>query len=211
MSREFSKFIWYYVQNNQQAGPVEELEIINLIRKKAINENTLVWNKEMIDWERAGKIDHFENLFIKPPPISLPPEIPNTETNLFINNQANPQGRPWVRYLAKIIDISIFTFIINYLTQIFYPRINELNDVIYVVVTILLWCFIEPLILVVFGNTIGRAILKTKIKRVDGNKIDLFIAYKRSILLYSRGMGLGIPFISVVFQYLSFQLRWFGY
>jgi hypothetical protein len=42
---------WYYVENGQQTGPVEEAELPGLIQSGRLNSNTLVWHEGMAAWQ----------------------------------------------------------------------------------------------------------------------------------------------------------------
>lgn len=42
--------MWYYTQNNQQFGPVDEAKIKELVGSGAINANTMVWTAGMASW-----------------------------------------------------------------------------------------------------------------------------------------------------------------
>lgn len=42
---------WYYVDNGQQAGPVEETEFPNLIQQGRLRADTLIWRDGMANWE----------------------------------------------------------------------------------------------------------------------------------------------------------------
>lgn len=42
---------WYYVENSQQAGPVEETEFPQLIRNGKLRAETLVWREGLANWE----------------------------------------------------------------------------------------------------------------------------------------------------------------
>ena len=35
--------MWYYTQNNQQVGPVDEAKIKELVASGVVNANTMVW------------------------------------------------------------------------------------------------------------------------------------------------------------------------
>lgn len=47
--------MWYYTQNNQQFGPVDEAKIKELIAAGAINAGTMVWSAGMPSWVAIGQ------------------------------------------------------------------------------------------------------------------------------------------------------------
>ena len=50
---------YYYAKNGQQAGPVDESELIGL----GVTRDTLVWCNGMAEWTKAGKVSALAYLF----------------------------------------------------------------------------------------------------------------------------------------------------
>lgn len=46
---------WYFVENNQQAGPVDDAEFARLVSQGRIQATTLVWNETMANWLPYGQ------------------------------------------------------------------------------------------------------------------------------------------------------------
>src|SRR5688572_31311244 len=55
---------WYYVENGQQAGPVEEAQLAELIQSGRLRADTLVWHEGMAAWQPFSTA--------KPAEISIP-------------------------------------------------------------------------------------------------------------------------------------------
>lgn len=47
--------MWYYTQNNQQVGPVDEAKIKELVASGVVNANTMVWTAGMASWQLIGQ------------------------------------------------------------------------------------------------------------------------------------------------------------
>ncbi len=47
---------WYYVENEQRIGPVDEDELKGLIHNKIIDGDTYVWKKGMENWEKLREV-----------------------------------------------------------------------------------------------------------------------------------------------------------
>lgn len=62
---------WFYVSNGQQAGPVDDAQLADLVRTGAIQPDTLVWREGMANWQpwRA----------VAGPPPPLPPPVTEAE------------------------------------------------------------------------------------------------------------------------------------
>jgi hypothetical protein len=42
---------WYYVENGQQAGPVDDTRLQELVASGAIQPDTLVWHEGLANWQ----------------------------------------------------------------------------------------------------------------------------------------------------------------
>lgn len=47
---------WYYADNQQQIGPIDDDEFRHLVNSATIVDQTLVWNSDMSDWQAYGKL-----------------------------------------------------------------------------------------------------------------------------------------------------------
>lgn len=47
---------WYYVKNGEKEGPLSNADIPLFIRRGDINDDTLVWHKDLTDWMPYGKL-----------------------------------------------------------------------------------------------------------------------------------------------------------
>lgn len=65
---------WYYVENGQQAGPVEASELPGLISSGRLNANTLVWHEGMGAWQPFSAVAPPGLLPAAPPPPIAPPK-----------------------------------------------------------------------------------------------------------------------------------------
>lgn len=64
---------WYYVDNGQQAGPVEETEFPNLINSGKLKPETLVWREGLANWEPFSTAAPAEFRGTAMPPPTAPP------------------------------------------------------------------------------------------------------------------------------------------
>lgn len=74
---------WYYVENGQQAGPVEETELPGLIQSGRLNGNTLAWHEGMGAWQPFSTVA---------PPGILPAAPPVTPTPLSAGDDSAPDA-----------------------------------------------------------------------------------------------------------------------
>jgi membrane protease subunit (stomatin/prohibitin family) len=59
---------FFVALNNQQAGPFNETQLIDLVKTKQISAETLVWNQGMSDWQKASSVEYFQKLITQSPP-----------------------------------------------------------------------------------------------------------------------------------------------
>jgi uncharacterized RDD family membrane protein YckC len=59
---------WYYVSNGQQAGPVDDAQLAELVRNGSVLFDTLIWREGMDNWLPYGQV-HVPS----PPPLMAPP------------------------------------------------------------------------------------------------------------------------------------------
>lgn len=111
-----------------------------------------------------------------------------------------PQVRPWVRYWARMVDICIFGFVAGIGLLLFFPEfmLDPDADAILGMLILFLWVFVEPLVLLAFGTTPGKWLLKTKVLSTNGSSFDYGSLLSRSAKVWWRGLGVGFPIVSLV-------------
>lgn len=58
--KSYEGTFWYYVEENEQAGPVEFNELKRLWKKGRIQRNTFVWHESMDDWKAIRHLPDLE-------------------------------------------------------------------------------------------------------------------------------------------------------
>ncbi|MCE5227845.1 MAG: DUF4339 domain-containing protein [Porphyromonadaceae bacterium] len=91
-AQSLSSLEWHYSTDGHRFGPVQESKIIELIEQKSINEQSLVWNKSMPDWQNI-LTSKFADLVRDP---NAPPPL----TGVAVNNTII-----WVLAFAPIIGV----------------------------------------------------------------------------------------------------------
>lgn len=119
---------------------------------------------------------------------------------------SGPQSRPWIRWAARIFDINLFGFSIGILLGFLSPSaLDKIPDRVFSVLLIALYVFVEPLMLCSWGTTPGKAILKIRLRRQHGLMLSYAQAFNRSASVWSKGLGCGIPLISLIFLSRSYN------
>jgi hypothetical protein len=109
------------------------------------------------------------------------------------------QVRPWVRYWARMFDITAYTIVVTLAIGVLFPKVfsEEGNDFAFGFLTLLSWIFVESFLLSVFGTTPGKAFFKIRLSVEDGGSIPFIFAFYRSLRVWWRGLGAGVPFVAV--------------
>lgn len=107
--------------------------------------------------------------------------------------EVRPWKRLWARGLDNILFILLAFFLFKKLLQL---EIMEFQSLLIYLLGMFLWTFIEAILLCTWGTTPGKWLFNVTIRNADGKKLGFVSALKRSIWVWSYGMGFGIPFIT---------------
>jgi hypothetical protein len=56
-----------------------------------------------------------------------------------------------------------------------------------------------------FGTTLGKALYRIKVTDQSGQALSLWTAFKRAVMVWFRGLALGIPFITLFTQIIAYE------
>ena len=123
---------WYYAWNGQQAGPVEDAELLQLAMAGTVTASTLVWRPGMDSWAPYSSVRTEPCLQCKQPfppdrliplaggpvcPACKPIVLQRLREGLAPLPSANKFAGFWIRLIARMIDNTI-TSIAAYIFQI---------------------------------------------------------------------------------------------
>ena len=195
---------WFYVRNHHQHGPVGLFELEKLFEQGVLSGETFIWTKEMECWQMANCLSYFSDKFF------ILDQVEQSSDNLAgqwqeIKKDTYPKGRPFIRYLARLFDLSLFSLFLIIFVSIFSPKFVVHSSPIFIfILSLCLYILVEALILSIFGNTLGKSILNARIRTINGEPINFFTALKRSIFVTAAGMGFGVPLINFICFYFSY-------
>ncbi|MCX6888345.1 MAG: GYF domain-containing protein [Verrucomicrobia bacterium] len=107
--------MWYYEQNGNRIGPVDEVTMRSLIGDRTISIDTLVWTNGMANWTPLQQTQLAAGLPVPPPMPSNPSASPyNTAPS-----QHHPDAKDRVAYvlLAVLLGCGIHNFYAGYNTK----------------------------------------------------------------------------------------------
>jgi uncharacterized RDD family membrane protein YckC len=146
-------------------------------------------------------------------PISGPDEIPNelqSDTYRLIETRAEKSVgsnvsktatiRPWVRYWARITDIIIFSLIVGVGFGFLAPELFQDSDFdrVFGIIAVVFALVLEAICFTVVGSTPGKKFFKINLVTQNGQTLSIGDVIARNFHLWWRGLGCGIPLISLV-------------
>lgn len=136
-------------------------------------------------------------IFCKKCGAALLPPVALTESREQPESSVSPV-RPWVRYWARMFDLSFFGVTAAILIGIFFPAVfsKKGSDAGIQLLVPFVWIFVESLLLSVFGTTPGKALFKTRLHLTESDSIPFIFAFYRSSRVWWRGLGAGIAIIT---------------
>lgn len=108
---------------------------------------------------------------------------------------------PWRRYWARCLDFSLYNTLVSILLFDFQYRIFYVP-----ILTLIAMLTLEPMLLSMFGTTLGKAILGIRITDREGGKLSYGTAIERTWTVMWEGEALRFPLICLYFQYKSLDL-----
>jgi hypothetical protein len=131
-----------------------------------------------------------------PPPghpadLASPPRLNSTA------QQAPLAPHPWRRWFARLTDYAVFGFALGLLSGASSTLAALWDSVLLAnILTIALFIPVEASCLSAFGTTIGKALLGISLS-FDGKRPPFARALGRATDVWSRGLGLGIPLVTL--------------
>lgn len=130
----------------------------------------------------------------------------SSETADLSNDYRELHVHPWTRFFAKYIDLITFSIVLEFFLIFFFPSIliNDYANVTFGLLVLFLWIFVEPILLTIFGTTLGKFILRITVRDTKGNKLKIHQALSRSSIIWIVGFGFGLPIISLITLLISY-------
>lgn len=125
------------------------------------------------------------------------------ELNKESRNEKFPKIRPWIRYFARSIDVSIFFNIIYYPwfyfnTQSYKIATSFAFGIPFRFIEYFTWIFIEAFLISKLGYTLGKWLLNVKVRNNMNERLSYGLGLKRAWDVLLFGQGLTFPIISFV-------------
>lgn len=138
------------------------------------------------------------------------------------SQKSTPGPRPWIRFWARTIDYIVWGVIVGFGIGFANRKGDILSDTsllltnpfAFSMLVVFTWALMEPIVIPVFGTTLGKAILSIKLTHRSNEHIswdkwpsemDVVALYQRSMAVWLKGMGIGFPLVSAITQLVSYR------
>ncbi len=106
---------------------------------------------------------------------------------------------PWIRFVSRFLDYSWFFLLLwGINASLLKGRISTARFESFAPLEFALWIPIEAVFLACWGTTPARKFLGIRLWRGRSKTLPLKIAFKRSIQVWFRGLGMMIPVVNVL-------------
>lgn len=126
------------------------------------------------------------------------------------DDSPTPDPRPWPRYFARMLDTSILSMLV--MIALLFPAVfiaPEAMDRLLAmldtgiggsILSNVLGLALAPLptaLLIARGQTPGKWLFGIRVRDADGRRLRVGMALKRELMVWVRGVGLGVPVVSL--------------
>ena len=192
---------WYVQLNGIEEGPMTSQTLRSLAEAGRIYPDTPIRKEGMTKTIQASKIKGLLNQNVQAPIINaqVSPVVDIDSGKTVTSEKSLVQVRPWVRYWARMFDISLFSLPAGFSIGYFAPNaFSEPGSEQFLGIFILfIWAFIEASLLSTFGTTPGKLLFRIRFILTSGSKFSYSEALNRSLKVWWRGLGTGFPLISL--------------
>jgi hypothetical protein len=145
---------WWYIENDQKQGPIEQDELARLILAGTIEANTPLWKAGMSGWQKLAHIEELKALCAYaplPPRISTEPPPVSTAFRAFPQNPSepaaatppinpsslppeakpekakpeNPKPRIYARLFARLFDLGWEVSLVGFIFWFIFPDFTQ--------------------------------------------------------------------------------------
>lgn len=206
---------WWYAKGGTRHGPCSDADLEQRLVSGEISPHSRVWRKGMEGWTRMAEVQALQDMLRGCPPpldeedhadVGLPPPdlVPAAPP------PAQDRAGHWSRFVARQIDFLVFGVVAGTALFLIFPdlRFSTVldNSVVATLLTILLALLLEVPVMALTGGTVGKWIFGITVRRNDGSKLRMGELFRRNLLLWVHGLGLGIPLVNLFFLGKSYRV-----
>lgn len=118
---------------------------------------------------------------------------------------ATPWRRMWARYFDYSLHCAVIVILWLFIDANSLEKVSNNSASLLGFLLMVIWMMLDGVYMGTFGTTLGKKLMLIEVTNQDGTKLTPFIAFKRSRLVWQRGMGLGIGIIQVIANLVGYR------
>lgn len=126
--------------------------------------------------------------------------------------EASLQATAWSRLWARALDIQVAGGALSLLVLGLFPGLlaadifaGSSGNLLFGLIMLPLALLLDAIILALFGQTPGKAIAGIRVETIRHERLSIAQAIERNLLIYTRGLFIGIPILSLIGPFLAFN------
>jgi len=116
--------------------------------------------------------------------------------------------KPWRRYFARTLDTAVYnllwTVFLVVAFQINFTIRSAWGNLLDIFASVIIMLFVEPLLLHLFGTTLGKLVLGLRVEGDDGRYLSYSEGFERTWGVIGSGLGYSIPFYNLRRLWVSY-------
>jgi len=212
--------LWQYMDGTQPSSPTSWDRLLELLRRNTISRDTLVRRDGSEAWFALGRI--LSDPALSPPPPSLATSRAGSASSA---GASSPSGiwvdmtaHPWRRYVARMIDTTIYAAGGFYVTGLIltttdislaYSFFEMLGGLTGRLISGFLGCIYAilggALVIGITSGSFGKWLMGVRVVDASHRPIGVARALSRELLVWVKGLGLGIPFVTLVTLVMAYR------
>lgn len=223
---------FYFRKDGQMLGPMMIFKVRSLVEEGKLSPDDMAWHEGMEEWLSAREVPALELVFgkISKPedeadepadaeehhalqrPAIIPPPLPMSpgQSQAVLESVAlirQRTARAWQRFLARFIDITLFTVVFlsaGVQFGLLEPGELAMPRLLALLGAPLVWIFFEVICLRLWGATPGKALLGLQVVTEDDQPLTMRRAFSRTFDVWFVGCGMELPVLSSLLKIVSF-------
>lgn len=145
-----------------------------------------------------------------------PTEAPRAQSKAHPWTDTGPH--PWRRFFARLLDIAINAaisfFIVGFVGELvahewmarWYSLLaGPFGTLIDSYATVVIAIPLTALMIGLTGGSVGKWIFGIRVVREDGRPLGVWRAFVRELWVFTQGMGLALPIVTLIFMWRSYE------
>lgn len=202
-----AKPVWWLLGYRKKIGPLSNEQINHAVESGSFNAETLIWRSGFESWAKIGDHKNFADALSR-----VPPKMPELSYEV---EESNIHWLAICRLMARFIDIWLESLLVGYC--LVYPMVllsdrfanwiitNSASEMIIGIICFPIIMILDAVIFSLFGNTLGKYILKFKVVSADGYPLSFKQYLHRNYMIWVQGFVFSLPIIfliSIAYQYV---------